>query len=76
MMNIKTLDHLVVNVRDVEASAEWYGRVLGMKREDHQPSEGIARTSMNFGTMKLNPRPVDLIGTPWFTATHPMAGKM
>ena len=31
---IDALDHLVVNVRDVEVAAAWYQRVLGMTRED------------------------------------------
>ena len=33
-MKIERLDHLVINVRDVEASAAWYQRVLGFERVD------------------------------------------
>ena len=31
---VDAVDHLVVNVRDVDVAAAWYQRVLGMVRED------------------------------------------
>ncbi|MCP4572222.1 MAG: VOC family protein [bacterium] len=31
MFNIDHLDHVALRVRDVEASAAWYGEVLGMR---------------------------------------------
>ena len=31
---INHLDHVAIRVRDLEISAEWYGRVLGLKRYD------------------------------------------
>ena len=35
---INGLDHLVLNVTDVEVAAAWYQRVLGMQREDFTPA--------------------------------------
>lgn len=75
MLTVTTLDHLVLNVRDVEASAAWYVRVLGMTRHDFQPPYGVARTSMKFGTMMLNLRPVDMDKGAWFTGTEAVAGS-
>ena len=31
-LEIDRIDHIVLNVADVEASAAWYARVLGMER--------------------------------------------
>lgn len=31
MFQIETLDHVALRVRDIEASAKWYKRVLGLK---------------------------------------------
>jgi catechol 2,3-dioxygenase-like lactoylglutathione lyase family enzyme len=51
---IDRIDHVVLNCRDVEASASWYARVLGMARENFGPEE---RTALKFGRQKLNVRP-------------------
>ena len=76
MLTVNSLDHLVLNVRDVEISAAWYARVLGMTREDHQNAAGDARrTSMRFGSMKINLRPVDASEDEWFTASSVSAGS-
>jgi catechol 2,3-dioxygenase-like lactoylglutathione lyase family enzyme len=75
MLTVTTLDHLVLNVRDVEVSAAWYQRVLGMTRHDFQPPYGVARTSMKFGAMMLNLRPVDMDKVAWFTGTEAVAGS-
>jgi catechol 2,3-dioxygenase-like lactoylglutathione lyase family enzyme len=75
MSIVTTLDHLVLNVRDVEASAAWYERVLGMTRHDFKPSYGVARTSMKFGGMMLNLRPVDMDKATWFTGAEAVAGS-
>ena len=34
---VDSIDHLVLNVADVEVAAAWYQRVLGMQREDFSP---------------------------------------
>ena len=73
---VTALDHLVVNVRDVAISAEWYGRVLGMTREDAAPAPGQPpRTAMKFGRQKINLRPVSASKEEWFTADHEGAGS-
>jgi catechol 2,3-dioxygenase-like lactoylglutathione lyase family enzyme len=75
MLTITALDHVVLNVRDVEASAAWYARVLGMSRRDFQPPQGVARTSMTFGSMMLNLRPADMDKVAWFTGAEAVAGS-
>jgi len=70
---IDALDHLVVNVTDVEAAADWYQRVLGMARQD-LPGTPV-RTSVHFGRQKLNLRPVSVSKVEWFTADHEAAGS-
>ncbi len=75
MSIVTTLDHLVLNVRDVEVSAAWYAQVLGMTRHDFRPAYGVARTSMKFGTMMLNLRPVDMDKVAWFTGAEAVAGS-
>ena len=75
MLTVNALDHLVLNVWDVEASAAWYERVLGMTRHDFQPPYGVRRTSMKFGTMMLNLRPVDMDKGAWFTGAEAVAGS-
>jgi len=54
---VEALDHLVVNVKDVEVAASWYERVLGMKRVVTEPRPGRKVTSMHFGRQKINLRP-------------------
>jgi catechol 2,3-dioxygenase-like lactoylglutathione lyase family enzyme len=75
MLTVNALDHLVLNVRDVEVSAAWYERVLGMTRHDFQPPYGVSRTSMKFGAMMLNLRPVDMDKGVWFTGAEAVAGS-
>ena len=73
---VDALDHLVVNVRDVDIAAAWYARVLGMTREDFDPGPGrTRRTSMTFGRQKINLRPVTASKADWFTADHEAAGS-
>ncbi len=75
-LTVQALDHLVVQVSDVEASAEWYARVLGMTREDLPPEPGKApRTAMRFGRQKINLRPIAASKEDWFTADHEGVGS-
>ncbi len=71
---VERIDHVVLNCRDVEATATWYERVLGMRRETFGPSSRIA---LRFGGQKLNLRPVGaLAGDPeWVTASVEAAGS-
>src|SRR6202034_4165225 len=75
-LKVQALDHLVVQVSDLEASAKWYQRVLGMTREDVPPAPGKPpRTAMRFGRQKINLRPVAASKEDWFTADHETAGS-
>ena len=74
MLTIDAIDHIVFNVRDVELSAAWYGRVLGMKRVDARSDAGEPRTSMVFGRNKINLRPIDASQDSWFTGQTPSVG--
>ena len=51
---IDRIDHIVLNVKDVEITAAWYQRVLGMEREEFGPHN---RTALKFGGQKINVRP-------------------
>ena len=49
-MKIDSLDHLVLTVKDLDATISFYSDVLGM-----QPiSFGDGRTALHFGSMKIN----------------------
>ena len=65
---IDRIDHIVLNVKDVEITCAWYQRVLGMEREDFGPKQ---RTALKFGGQKINVRPADTDQSSWPTgATH------
>ncbi len=60
-ITIDRLDHLVLTVRDMEATLAFYEGVLGMRRETF----GEGREALHFGRQKINlhphPTPVDLV---------------
>ncbi|MCW8084467.1 VOC family protein [Sabulicella glaciei] len=64
--SVDRLDHLVITCRDVEISAAWYQRVLGMEREEFGPHR---RTSLRFGGQKINLRPQDATQAEWWSGT-------
>lgn len=72
---VEALDHLVINVKDVEAAASWYVRVLGMKRVDKERAPGKMRTSVHFGRQKINIRPASATQKEWFTGQAIAAGS-
>src|SRR3984957_4095190 len=75
-LTVPALDHLVVQVSDLEISASWYERVLGMTREDVSPAAGRPpRTEMKFGRQKITLRPIAASKEDWFTADHEAAGS-
>ena len=75
MLSIEAIDHLVLTVCDVEVSAAWYARVLGMVREDRPaPSWRARRTSMRFGRQKINLRPVTATPAEWPPGKAPAPG--
>ena len=49
-MNLDRLDHLVLTVRDIETTCEFYSRVLGMR----VICFGENRWALQFGQQKLN----------------------
>lgn len=53
-LKVERVDHLVLNCRDVEATAAWYERVLGMTRKVYG---GERRIALFFGNQKINVRP-------------------
>ncbi len=76
MIRATAIDHIVLNVRDPEASAAWYGRVLGMVREEHIPAPGSApRISLHLGVQKINLRPIAATQAECFTGHHPASGS-
>lgn len=76
VVKVEALDHLVINVSDVAATTEWYGRILGMEVKVFDPGGGKApRTSLHFGNQKINVRPRDADKVEWFTADHQTAGS-
>ena len=75
-LTVQALDHLVINVEDVEASVAWYQTILGVTREDFEPGQGKPkRTSIKFGEQKINLRPIAVDPAVWFTALHATAGS-
>jgi catechol 2,3-dioxygenase-like lactoylglutathione lyase family enzyme len=61
---IDRIDHIVINCKNVEISAAWYQRVLGMEREDFGENH---RTALKFGGQKINLRPTDADVGSWPT---------
>jgi catechol 2,3-dioxygenase-like lactoylglutathione lyase family enzyme len=73
---IDRIDHVVMNCRDVEATASWYEQALDFKRETftsegQQPSERIA---LKFGRQKFNLRPTGSTG--WVTCRVDAPGSL
>ena len=65
------IDHIVLNCKDVEYTANWYERVLRLKREVFGPESRIA---LKFGNQKINLRP---IGTKnWITSKNESEGSV
>lgn len=70
--SVDRLDHLVINCADVEVSASWYQRVLGMERETFGRDN---RTALRFGGQKLNLRPHDADSGAWHTGAVTAPGS-
>ncbi len=68
---VDRLDHLVLNVKDIEIAASWYQRVLGMEVETFGRDN---RTALKFGGQKINLRPVHADALAWLAAKAPVAG--
>ena len=73
---VDAIDHIVINVRDVDVAAAWYQRVLGLTREDWQPGPGkTERTTVKFGRQKINLRPISATQQEWFTGKQVAPGS-
>lgn len=59
-MKIERLDHLVLTVRDIEATLAFYTRVLGME----PVTFGAGRHALAFGQQKINLHPAAAPLTP------------
>ena len=70
---VDRLDHLVLSVKDVDVSAAWYQRVLGMEVETYGRDH---RTALKFGGQKINLRPTDTDEHSWVAARTPMASAI
>ncbi|MXP62702.1 VOC family protein [Roseomonas sp. M0104] len=68
---VDRLDHLVITCRDVDVSASWYQRVLGMEREAFGEQR---RNALRFGGQKINLRPQTATQEEWFTGTAAAPG--
>ena len=51
---IDRFDHLVLTVNDIEATTQFYERVLGFEREFFRGPEGQPRHALKFGRQKIN----------------------
>jgi len=72
---IDRIDHIVMNCRDVEATASWYERALGFTREAYQsPAEPAERLALKFGRQKFNLRPTGSPG--WVTCKVDVPGSL
>jgi len=50
MFQIKTLDHLVLTVKNIEKTIEFYTQALGMKKEIFKET----RVALKYGNQKIN----------------------
>ncbi|MGH3725253.1 MAG: VOC family protein [Mycobacterium sp.] len=71
-MKVTRFDHVVINCNDVDTTAVWYVRVLGMARETFGPQ---GRTALTFGRQKINLRPITATQDEWFTGRAAAAGS-
>jgi catechol 2,3-dioxygenase-like lactoylglutathione lyase family enzyme len=70
-LRVNRIDHVVLNTGDVDATADWYVRVLGMER---QVFGGEGRVALRFGSQKINVRPT---GAPnWKTGAVDAPGSL
>lgn len=51
---IDSLDHLVLTVRDIDATVDFYARVLGMQPVRFTAKDGSERVALGFGRQKIN----------------------
>jgi catechol 2,3-dioxygenase-like lactoylglutathione lyase family enzyme len=69
---VDRLDHIVLHCDDVDVTASWYQRVLGMDREEFGE---VPRTALKFGGQKINLRPVKADLSRWHTSDQVVYGS-
>ena len=72
--SVDSIDHIVLNVKDAEASAAWYARVLGLRRVAFSSSTGL-RVALQLGNQKINLRPAAADTVVWYTGTGTTPGS-
>ena len=70
---VDRLDHIVLNCKELEITASWYQRVLGMEREEFGEQGRIA---LKFGGQKINLRPHDADTRSWPTGVNKAPGAV
>jgi len=71
-MKVTGLDHLVLTVADLQATCDFYSRVLGMNVVTFE-SDGISRRALAFGDQKINLHQAGAEFEP--KAAHPLPGS-
>jgi len=69
---VDRLDHLVLNVRDLDTTVSWYQRVLGMAHEEYGRRN---RSALVFGGQKINVRPASADAKDWVTGREVLPGS-
>lgn len=69
---IKSLDHIVITAADMDATIDFYTRVLGMRLETF----GAGRKALRFGDQKFNLHPADDKSVAGIYAHTPTPGSL
>ncbi len=54
MLSISHIDHMVLTVKDIPKTLEFYARVLGMYAIEFIGKDGTQRVALTFGSQKIN----------------------
>ncbi len=72
---VEAIDHLVLNVNDIDVSFDWYSNILGMRgKKIVSKKSGVRKNILFFGSQKINLRQKAISQEDWFTARHPLEG--
>ena len=67
-MNISRIDHLVLTVKNIEITVQFYVSVLGMAKEEF----GAGRVALKYGNQKINLHEAGKEFEPKQTGRHPV----
>lgn len=70
---VQSLDHLVLTVRDPDATIAFYAEVLGLRADSFLATDGTTRWALSFGAQKINLHPASAPFDP--KASHPTPGS-